>query len=389
MQLNFDVTIIGAGLVGSSLALGLGALGVNVALIDSNPTVPPHSTGWDSRIYALSPGSVSFLQSLGVWSYCEKSRMASVQRMRLFGDSASDPLEFDAYEAGLSELAVIIEHQALARILAERIQLKPHIQCFCPVKPQSWAVNGAHNELQLEDGRVIHSHLLIGADGSSSWVRNQAKIKTSQSVYKQSAVIINFSCERAHEQCAFQWFNAPGILALLPLPGDRVSMVWSTDHVHANELMQGSSQDLAHQVHQATQGLLGTFQRLSDPQIFPLYWRQAAQWVQPQLALVGDAAHSVHPLAGQGVNLGFRDAHSLLRVVSERVSGESIGDYRLLRRYERARKEDALSLRVVTDGLQKLFATENSWMARARNFGLRTLQGQRQIKKLLIHHAVI
>ena len=149
MQLNFDVTIIGAGLVGSSLALGLGALGVNVALIDSNPTVPPHSTGWDSRIYALSPGSVSFLQSLGVWSYCEKSRMASVQRMRLFGDSASDPLEFDAYEAGLSELAVIIEHQALARILAERIQLEPHIQCFCPVKPQSWAVNGAYNELQL------------------------------------------------------------------------------------------------------------------------------------------------------------------------------------------------------------------------------------------------
>ena len=386
MTESCDIAIIGAGLVGASLAAALAPSGLSVALVEPRaPAVP--GDAWDSRIYAVSPGSAAFLADVGAWQGVDAHRTERVETMRIFGDEPSARLQFSAYEAGLRELAFIAEGGRLQSALWQCVSLAPHVRIFCLAKCEALLQHTDYAEVVLDGGTTLRAKLVVGADGAQSWVREQAGIKVIAHDYAQSAVVANFACGLPHQGTAYQWFRPDGVLALLPLPGNRVSMVWSTSETQAQELLALDTVALAQRVSVASDGVVGALNVITPAAAFPLRLQRVGEFVKPRLALVGDAAHNVHPLAGQGVNLGFRDARELAAVLCDRGAQSDCGDYALLRRYERARKEDVLSMQLATDGLQKLFASKAVWLSRARNLGMRVVASQPFIKNLLVKHA--
>lgn len=388
--MKFDMIVIGGGLVGVSLVVALKNSGLKIALIEPHASMPlSQDTSWDSRVYAISPGSASFLQSLGVWQLLEAERVASVYEMAVFGDDNSAHINFSAYEIGLSELAFIAENRQLQTAVWEALKSSSkNIQLLCPAKCTSIVWQESHVEVQLEDGSQLETSLVVGADGVNSWVRKQAEIEVSQHAYHQMGVVANFSAELSHRHIAYQWFRRDGVLALLPLPDKRVSMVWSTSEEQADLLRNLPAEALCRRVEDASSHTLGALQLITPPVGFPLNFVHVNKLIKPRLVLIGDAAHSIHPLAGQGVNLGLRDARELAKVLNARGMQTDCGDFMLLRRYELARKEDILALELVTDGLQKLFNNSNPTLARLRNLGLEITNRLPLIKNRLIQHAL-
>jgi 2-polyprenylphenol 6-hydroxylase len=307
--MDCDVIIVGGGLVGASLALALRAARLRVALVEAHVLRPYlQDTSWDQRIYAISPGSAALLESCGVWQRLDSARISRVEDMRIFGDDAASELDFSAYETGLRELAFIVEGRALQRALWEALQAEPQVERIVPASCSALALTAEAAELSLKNGRKLRAQLIVGADGADSWVRTQAGIEIMLRPYHQSAVVANFSTAQPHHGTAFQWFRRDGVLALLPLPGARVSMVWSTTESHAAHLLALAPEVLAAEVAAASGDILGALQVITPAATLPLHLQRARHFVAPRIALVGDAAHTVHPLAGQGVNLGFRDA---------------------------------------------------------------------------------
>ena len=387
--MDFDVVVVGSGLVGASLALALETAGLNLALIEAQPPQPgAGAADWDSRVYAISPGSAAFLERCGVWQELDMTRVSRVEAMCVFGDDGRSELDFSAYDAGLRELAFIVENRELQRVMWEALKRAQHVAVMAPAACRALTFEAQAAQLELGDGRVLCPRLVVGADGADSWVRAQTAIAVEVRRYHQTAVVANFAITRPHRGTAYQWFRHDGVLALLPLPGERVSMVWSTRDEDAARLLELASEELVAQVAAASYGAVGELQLITPAAAFPLRLQRVRQLVLPRLALVGDAAHNVHPLAGQGVNLGFRDARELAQVLMERGSQTDCGDYRLLRRYERARREDIVAMQFATDSLQRLFNNEITWLASLRNCGLRLMNSQPQLKNLLVQHAV-
>ena len=387
--MDFDVIVVGAGLVGASFALALKNAGLRIAVVETR--IPPtaiDTAGWDSRIYAISPGSVEFLRGCGAWDRLDTARYCPVEDMQIFGDDAVSELDFGAYAAGLRELAVITENRELQRVLWESLNCAPHVEIIAPAECRELVIDNEAAVLTLADGRTLRARLLVGADGAESWVRQQAGIEVRPRPYRQTAVVANFTTALPHRGVATQWFQRDGILALLPLPGERVSIVWSTAEERANQLLQLSADALAAEVTAASHEKFGVLQLLTPAAAFPLQIQRVQRLVVPRVALIGDAAHSVHPLAGQGVNLGFRDARQLARVLTDRGAQSDCGDYPLLRRYERARKEDIATMQLTTHSLQRLFNNDDAQLARLRNLGLRLVNRQPRLKNLLVRHAV-
>ncbi len=382
----FDVLIIGGGLVGAALAAALRSSGLSVALVEAQSEFP-QAEGWDSRIYAISPGSASFLAECGVWQGLDMSRVQQVERMRIFGDERAE-LDFSSYQIGAPELAFIMESCRLQWSLWEILRHQDGLKLFIPAHCVDLVWHEDCAILSLEDGREIRSRLIVGADGRDSWVRRQAGIIEPPTLYRQNGVVANFLAGEPHRGTAFQWFQTDGILALLPLPQQMVSMVWSVSPDTSDMLMQLGREELCERVSTASHGILGEMQLVTPPAAFPLRLLHLPQIVKPRLALVGDAAHNIHPLAGQGVNLGFRDARQLASVLLERGPQTDCGDIHLLRRYERARQEDIFSMQAVTDMLKKLFNNDNPLLRGARNFGLAATNRIAPLKKVLIRHAL-
>ncbi|OGA53704.1 MAG: ubiquinone biosynthesis protein UbiH [Betaproteobacteria bacterium RIFCSPLOWO2_12_FULL_62_13] len=389
MSSSFDVIIVGGGLVGASLAAALGPAEVSVALVEPQPPRPlPADDSWDSRVYAISPGAAAFLESCGAWQRVPPQRVTRIEAMQVYGDDPAARLDFSAYDAGLRELAFVVENRLLQDALWQGLHHADHVRVFSPARCAAMAWEPAAIVLRLEDGTELTAKLVVGADGADSWVRAQAGISAVPRDYGQLGVVANFATGRPHRGTAFQWFRRGGVLALLPLPGNRASLVWSTAEAHGRELLGLAADELQAQVESASHEALGALELITPPAAFPLQLQRVARLVQPRLALAGDAAHNVHPLAGQGVNLGLRDARELAAVLRERGAQADCGDYFLLRRYERARREDILALQLTTDGLQKLFGSDVVWLAMARNLGLRLVNLQPPLKNLLVRRAV-
>jgi ubiquinone biosynthesis UbiH/UbiF/VisC/COQ6 family hydroxylase len=287
----------------------------------------------------------------------------------------------------LRELAFIVENGRLHHALREAAR-EQDLRMHCPVGWSTLEFHEDHAEIVLEDGAVLTARLVVGADGAESRVRKHAGIAVRASDYRQIGVVANFSCERSHDDTAHQWFMRDGVLALLPLPGRRASMVWSVSEERGRRLLAAPETALATEVEAASRGVLGALKVITPARGFPLRLQRVTHFTQPRLALVGDAAHNVHPLAGQGVNLGFRDAREISKVLGERGPQRDCGDYALLRRYERARREDVLAMQVATDGLQKLFNNDAVLLSRLRNLGLTLVDRQPWLKSFLVHHAV-
>ncbi len=384
--MNFDLVIVGAGLAG--LALARAAPGLRVALVaqSRDPVAPRPDEEIDARVYAITPGNAAFLSGLGAWRGLAEERIAPVRAMRVFGDSPGAALEFDAYRAGASELAWIVEDRALQAALWRALEAGAEVEIFAPAQCESLDISTDGVCVALRDGRELEARLVVGADGARSFVREQAGITASASAYAQSAIVANFACERPHRGVAYQWFQGGPVLALLPLPGDRVSMVWST--AQAERLMGLDAPDLCREVARAAGDVLGELRLLCAPRAFPLQRLAAQRMVGSRVALAGDAAHVVHPLAGQGANLGLQDARELAAVLAAREPQRDPGDLRLLRRYERARAADILAMDATVHGLHRLFASGAGPVMRLRNAGLNLTDRLPVLKNLLMRRAM-
>ena len=383
---HFDVVIVGGGLVGASFAAALARSGLTLALVESQPAPAP-DPAWDSRIYAISPGSRRFLEQSGAWDLLDPQRIAAVEQMRVFGDTGAE-LKFSAYQMGVAELACILENRALHSALWQVLARQDGLTLLHPARCKALSVAGAAATLTLEDGRGITADLLVGADGRDSWVRQQAGLSASPIDYGQHGVVANFSCTIPHRGIAHQWFRSDGILALLPLPGERVSMVWSVSPEQAALLCALPHAELCAQVAAASHQTLGELAVITAAASFPLRSLTLPHISAPRVALIGDAAHNMHPLAGQGVNTGFRDAQQLARLIVDRGAQSDAGNAQLLRRFDRKRREDILSMQATTCGLKHLFNNENPLLRTLRNSGLSIVNRLTPLKKSLMRHAL-
>ena len=388
-QLDFDIIVVGGGLVGASAAVELSTQGFRVALVDKVSPQFDHAHNseddWDNRIYAVSPGNAAWLETLGIWGGLDPARLCPIERMDVFGDAHAEPLVFDAYEVNSLNLGVILENRELLRALWSKLAaLNVHLETSAQV--ESLAVREERAFISLKNGDVLNARLIIGADGGNSWVRKQSGVSVKMHDYQQMGVVANFETALPHGNIARQWFAGSGVLAWLPLPGNRISIVWSTDN--AAELMELSPEELANTVSEVGGHALGTLRTISETAAFKLVKQTANQLVSPRIVLVGDAAHQIHPLAGQGVNLGFRDVIALSEVLKKASKQEDIGDSYVLRRYERARQADILALGSVTHGLHWLFEHQSPMVKKMRNFGLGLTGQQQALKSYLIKQAI-
>jgi len=381
--MEFDVVIVGGGLAGTSLATALSATGLRLAVVErATPAAP--SEKWDSRIYSLTPASIAFLDEIGAWQRIEAGRVTSIEEMRVHGDGGHSRLDFSAYQSGLLRLAATVESNRLQQSLWQNLEGRYNVTLLCPAAPTRMRCSEHSVEIELEGGRMLTAKLAVGSDGAASWVRRAAAIESYGRSYGQLGVVANFACALEHRNIAYQWFRRDGVLAYLPLPGRRVSIVWSTPETHARELLALPSGLLERRVAEAGRESLGALELLAPPAAFPLSSLFARSMVHERIALVGDAAHVVHPLAGQGVNLGLGDAHWLADLLRDaRDPGERL----LLRRYERARAGDILALRCVTEGLFRLFHSERRVATQLRNLGLNLVNSNGVLKTLLARRA--
>jgi ubiquinone biosynthesis UbiH/UbiF/VisC/COQ6 family hydroxylase len=386
--IRFDVAVVGAGVAGLATALGLAQKGLKVGLIGPRPRIhrPSDEAPFDARIYALAPGSAALLERLGVWGRVDAGRICPVERMRVFGD-AGDELTFDAYAATVERLATIVEESELARVLDAACDYQPAItRIEASFRGLRARQEGA--DIELDDGRHVSAALLVGADGASSAVRAAAGISAELKPYRHTALVANFQCERPHLNTAWQWFTDEGIVALLPMAGDRVSLVWSAPEELAPRLQALSPAAFAERVTARSRHVLGTLTPMGPVHAFPLRLLTVRRLVGPALALVGDAAHVVHPLAGQGLNLGLQDVEALLATVGGREAFRSAGDPVVLRRYERSRAEAVGLMRFTTDGLARLFAIDDPFVRGARNAGMALVNRLKPLKSRLIRQAL-
>ncbi len=391
---HYDVIIIGGGLVGASLAASLTDSGLELALIDSQPAPKPNPA-WDSRIYAISPGSRRFLENCGAWSRLDPARIAPVEEMRVFGDTCPEPgrradaeIRFSAYQMGVSELACILENRALHIALWQGLAEQENLTILDAQRCDDLNLEAEQATLTLADGQMITANLVVGADGRDSWVRQQAGLSAAPTDYQQHGVVANFDCTTSHRGIAHQWFQPDGILALLPLPGDRLSMVWSVSPERAAALQALAPEALAKQVAAAAHHTLGDLTVITPAAAFPLRLLTLDHISAPRVALIGDAAHNMHPLAGQGVNTGFRDAQQLVECLLQRGAIKDVGDAQLLRRYDRKRREDIATMQNTTYGLKHLFNNDNEILRGLRNTGLSVVNHLTPLKKLLMRHAL-
>jgi 2-octaprenylphenol hydroxylase len=389
---DYDVAILGAGLVGLSLAAALARAGMRVAIVDrsnvDDGAPSANADDWDARVYAISPGSVAFLSAIGAWQRLPTDRLCAIESMDVRGD-AGGKLIFSAYELGERALAWIVENRELHDALVASIRETPGIDVLAPQAPASIAWSAAAAEVRFDGDDPLSTRLIVGADGARSWTRAQAGMHHDPKPYSQTAVVANFASERAHHGRAFQWFlRDEGVLAWLPLPGRRISMVWSAPESLAGELLAKDGGALAERVASTGAHVLGALTTITAPASFPLSLLKLPSVTAARLALVGDAAHGVHPLAGQGVNLGFGDAAVLTEILAARGAVRDPGSSLLLQHYARRRLEPVLAMQGVTDGLVRLFGARSPWIGTLRNRGMSLVGSVGPLRRLLAQPAL-
>ncbi len=388
VSLTCDVLIVGAGLAGASLACALRGSGMKIVVIESHPPRPEAQT-WDERVYALSPASQQFLDELGIWGRLAQNRIEAVGAMRIHGDDGASQLEFSAYQCAVDRLASIVEAGAVHRVLWDAMKASHEITLLCPAAAREISWGSPVCQVGLDNGDWVNAKLVVAADGMHSMVRGAAGIVASMTPAGQRALVANFTCSLPHRGVAYQWFQENGVLAWLPLPGRVFSIVWSAPDNLVEEMMQCGPDALCERVFKAGGGLLGDLNLIGAPAAFPLAWLSVAHRVRAGLALIGDAAHVVHPMAGQGINLGLGDARELaLQLHQAAARGADAGELLYLRKFERARAEAILTMRIATKSLKGLFESRGKAVAMVRNRGLNQTDRLGVIKNMLARYAM-
>lgn len=384
-RMDYDVIIVGGGLAGLALAVALRRTRLRVAVVEAR--VPVQPDGWDARIYAISPANARFLDEIGIWPHLDAGRITPVREMSVHGDRGGS-LEFSAYASGVGELAWIVEAALLQRELRETARRQGNVDLLCPAVPARLDIGEHAALLELADRRALTAGLIVAADGADSWTRAAAGIDVDFLPYAQMGVVANFAIARPHRDTAWQWFRDDGVLAYLPLPGHLMSMVWAMPTAHADALLSLDPAAFCARVAGAGNHQLGALELVTPPAGFPLRLMRAPRTVAARLALIGDAAHTIHPLSGHGINLGFQDAKSLAATLAACPPHVDCGDVQWLRRHERARREEVVALQSVTHGLQQLFGAPQDAVASLRNIGLNFVDRLPVIKDVLVRYAM-
>jgi 2-octaprenylphenol hydroxylase len=381
----YDVLIVGGGMVGAALACALGNSSLKVAVLDRAPPVAPDKD-YDQRVSAITLASQSFFENIGAWDGMIRRRVSPVREMQVWSEGGSGSIHFNAAEIGEPCLAWIIENRVIQTALIEQLHQFTNVHYLCPVEVAdiTLADNGA--VITLKDGRLLQARLLVGADGADSAVRRAAGIETQSLNLNQKGIVATVTTEKPHEQTARQRFLVTGPMAFLPLDEPHTcSIVWSADTARADQLLALDDAAFISELQAKFGEVLGKIKTVSPRAGFSLALSHAKAYTAPHLALIGDAAHTVHPLAGQGVNLGFLDAATLAEVLLEAaVNQKDIGAHVVLRRYERWRKGDNLAMVSITGGFRYLFGNDLPVVSQLRNWGLSLTDAATPVKNFIM-----
>jgi 2-octaprenylphenol hydroxylase len=389
---DFDAIVVGGGMVGAATACGLADLGLKIALLEAHPP----ELDWpaddiDLRVSAINHASRQLLEKLGAWQRIRPADACAYRHMRVW-DSLPHMLHFDSAEIAMPDLGHIVQNRVIQAALWRVMQDKSQIQLHCPARLAAVTRTPAGMSVTLTDGQELTAALLIGADGARSHVRELLHINTSLHDFQQSAVVatVGFASDApGHRDTAWQRFLPEGPLAFLPITPTQCSIVWTNSPARAEALLQLDDADFCQALEAASEGQLGAIVATSPRAAFSLASIHADHYVQANALLIGDAAHQIHPLAGQGVNLGFRDLCVLLELVSTtRRKGRPLGSLQSLRHYERARRGDNLLMQKSMEGFNRLFSNSNPLLAQLRNRGLSITQGSDFLKRLFMQQAL-
>ena len=370
-QPEFDVVVVGGGMVGAALASALAQRDFSVALLEARePAFDWDPAGYDLRVSAITRASQQLLQNLGAWQAMLDERATPYQHMHVWDRAGFGEIHFDAADLAEPDLGHIIENRVIVRALWGLLE-DSGAEVLVPVRLAALDLSGDAAMLTLDDGRVLRAGLVVGADGARSQVRELSGIESRGQPYDQHAVVATVHAELGNRSTAWQRFMRDGPLALLPLQQDLFSIVWSTAPNEAERLCALPQDEFDTLLTEASESRLGQLSLQGARAAFPLRLQHAERYVLPGLALVGDAAHVIHPLAGQGVNLGFLDAGALVdALVGGRERGRTPGAMPTLRHYERSRKGHNTATQLAMDAFKHLFSNDSSVLSLVRNLGL-------------------
>lgn len=387
----YDIVIVGSGIVGATAALRLAKnTSLNIAVVEAS--VPNHD--WSpllpyGRVSAISLASKNIFEQVACWSKIKEKRISPYTDMHVWDAEGSGQIHFDAPSIAEGSLGYIIEDHVMRSSLLEAFQHYQHLSYLCPVTLTGIQETTEGIVLSTSDGKTITAKLLIAADGANSWVRQSLGIDVNTWEYEHTAIVATVKTERPHQKTAWQRFLPTGPLAFLPLSEPNLcSIVWSLEPAYADKWLALDDAEFANELSECFEHRLGAVQLLTPRHAFPLRMRHAKNYVRTRVALVGDAAHTIHPLAGQGVNLGLHDAAALADVIiTAWKKNRDYASLATLRKYERARKTDNVLMLAMVECLKRLFANPSTFVKSLRNTGL-NMTNQSIIKTWLARYAV-
>lgn len=385
-----DVTIVGAGMVGLGLARALKDTKLNIVIIDSSPIVKPLGDQPQLRVSAINGANQQALENLGVWSKLDARRLSPYTSMQVWDQDSFGRIDFNCADLGMKELGHIVENQSLANALFDCVSEQDNVTVLSNVRVNKVLAGRSETILLLHNDDMVSCRLLVGADGANSAIRKYADFPLTFKDYGHTAIVATIRTEKPHNKAARQVFTPTGPLALLPLSEPNLcSIVWSQNSEYADELLALSNEDFAKALQVAIDGEVGQVGVESARMHFPLTMRYARQWLSDGVVIIGDAAHTIHPLAGQGANLGLQDAFALAQSLGQLASqNTAFYQARHLRAFERARKAEAMKMIAAMEGFKQLFGGANPIKKFIRGVGMTTADAIPALKQRFIAQAM-
>ncbi len=390
-DIDYDIIIIGAGMVGLTAALALCESQLRIAIVDKHrPMALSKVEHLEQRVSAIAPASLNIFNSLHAWHEMKSLRVSPYREMFVWEANNSGNIHFDSADVGAATLGYIIENNVIQSALLSQLDKYSVVNWLCPEAIRDVQLLDKIALITLETGRQLSCKLLIGADGAVSTVRDLVGIKTTEWEYEHTSLVATVQTEHVHKETAWQIFLPTGPLAFLPLANKHhCSIVWSTNPDQAKNLQEVDPAEFEQQLTAAFENKLGKIKLLNERHLFPLKMRHAKQYTLNRLALIGDAAHSIHPLAGQGVNLGILDAACLAEIiVAAKMKNRDFGAHYNLRRYERWRKGGNLTMISAVELFKRLFGIQMPPIKWLRNSGLKMMDKSTLIKSCIMQQAM-